>query len=190
MSEHTRTVSETEPRSTERTPRNDESDARLRWGVHLITVAGLAYVVHGIGFIYRTYFTDGFELGVDELDGWTAADLAATHPEVASYIAHVHVSFAGLMIAVGVGLVALARYGIRRGHRWAWATALGIPLLFGAFTIPVHGSVHFDFDLLLHLGPAGVGLVILLVGGVLAHYGLRSSETAANTREVADVTGD
>lgn len=138
----------------------------------MIVLTGLLFIAHGIGFVYRTYYTSGFELGVDELDGVTATELAATHPGVASYIEHVHVSFAGLMIAVGLGIVALAWYGIRRGRRWALVTAVGVPLVFGAFTVPVHQTVHFEFDFLLHLGPAAFGMPILLVGAVLCSGGL------------------
>lgn len=163
-----------------------DADRRLRWGAYLIATAGLMFVLHGIGFIYRTYYTSGFELGVDELDGVTATELAATHPEVASYIAHVHVSFAGLMIAVGLGIVALAWYGIRRGDGWALATALGVPLVFAAFSLPVHQTVHFEFDFLLHLGPAALGLPILIGGGVLAYRGMRSGSSSSAVAEVAD----
>ena len=145
----------------------------VSYGVYLLVLAGGMFVIHGIGFMYRTYFTHGFELGVDTLDGLRATELSETHPEVASYIAHLHVSFAGLMIAVGVGIGLLAWYGVRNGQRWSLTTAVIIPVIFGLFSIPVHQTVHFDFDVLLHLGPAAVGLPILLGGAVLAHHGLR-----------------
>lgn len=130
------------------------------------------FVVHAVGFLYRTYYTSGFELGVGELDGVTATELAVTHPEVASYVEHLHVSFAGLMIAVGIGIIALAWYGVRRGRRWALATSLFVPLVFVTFTLPIHQTVHFDFHSLLHLGPAAVGLPVLVAGGVLAYRGM------------------
>lgn len=150
-----------------------ESNSRLRQGTSLIALAGVLFVLHGIGFLYRTYYTDGFELGVATLDGVTADELAATHPEVASYITHVHVSFAGLMIAAGLGVTAIAWFGIRRGDRWALGAALMVPLVFAGFTLPVHQTVRFDFDFLLHLGPAAIGLPLLLAGGFLAALGYR-----------------
>lgn len=145
----------------------------LRWGVYLLVVAGALFLVHGVGFLYRTFYTPGFELGVHTLDGVTAPELASTNPEVASYINHVHVSFSGLMIAAGIGVIALAWYGVRRHQRWSLATVLLIPLVFLAFTIPVHQTVTFDFHTLQHLGPAAIGTPILLVGAVLAYHGQR-----------------
>lgn len=176
MSEHDTAVSGRTASNQQSAVPPVDTNRYLRWGAYLLLAAGAAYVVHGIGFLYRTFYTSGFELGVNELDGLTAPELAGTHPDVASYIAHLHVSFAGLMIATGIGIVAITWFGVRQGQRWAWATAVGMPLVFGAFSIPVHSTVHFHFDFLLHLGPAGVGLLILLVGGVLSYVGLRSIE--------------
>lgn len=153
-----------------------ESPGRLlASGVALLVIAGAMFVLHGIGFIYRTYFTEGFELGVDRLDGVTATELATSHPGVASYIDHLHVSFAGLLIATGVGIAGLAYFGVRQGERWALATAVAVPLVFGMISIPIHQTVHFEFDALVHLGPAAVGLPVLLLGAVLAALAMRTA---------------
>lgn len=176
MAENTHAVTNRhETRRTGRLPTTE--DGRLRWGARLIALAGLLFVVHGIGFLYRTYYTSGFEMGVNELDGMTASELAATYPDVASYITHVHVSFAGLMIAAGIGIAALAWFGIRAGKRWALSTAFTIPLIFAAFTLPVHQTVHFHFHTLIHLGPAAIGFPLFVGGGILAALGIRSIDS-------------
>lgn len=151
------------------------SHGRLRWGAYLIAVAGAMFVVHGIGMLYRAYFGSGFELGVHTLGGVTRGELAVTNPELLSYVDHLHVNVAALMIALGLAVIALAWYGIRSGQRWAWATAIGAPVVFLAFSLSVHQTVAFSFDAVLHLGPAGVGVPIFLAGIVLAHQGLRDA---------------
>ena len=148
----------------------------LRWGVYLLIVSGSMFIVHGIGFLYRTFYSEGFELGVDTLGGITRAQLAASNPAILSYIDHLHVSMAGLMIAVGIGIVLLSWYGVRNGDQWALATAIALPVVFLAHSLPIHQSVHFDFDAILHLGPAAIGAPVMITGAVLAYVGLRSIE--------------
>lgn len=148
----------------------------LRTGVVLLITAGALFVIHGFGFIFRTIYTDGFELGVDRLDGVTASELAATHPEVASYIDHLHISFAGLLIAVGFGMAMLAWFGVANRQRWAFGTAVALPLMFGAISLPIHQGVHFHFDTLIHLGPAALGLPVLVLGALLGYRGLSETD--------------
>lgn len=160
--------------STAQYDRETTSNRRLRWGAGLVVLAALSTVAHGLVFLYRTYFTPGFEAGVETLDGLTHADLAATHPEVASYVTHVHVTLAGLFVAIGLAVAALAWFGIRRRHLWAWIAALVVPLLFLVPSLGVHQSVVFDFHTLVHLGPAAVGAPILLAGLALSYLGFRN----------------
>jgi hypothetical protein len=91
----------------------------LRWGANLIAVAGLMFVANGLAMLYRAFFSSGFELGVHALGGVTRAELAGTNHELFHYVNHLHVNVAGLMVAAGIAMIALARYGIGRGHRWA-----------------------------------------------------------------------
>lgn len=156
----------------------DDSRA-LRWGSYLIALSGIGFVGNGIAMLYRVFFSAGFEAGVGALGGVTRAELAATNHEVLHYINHLHVNVAGLLVAVGLGLVALAWFGVRRGHRWAWATAIALPAVFLAHSLPVHQTAEFSFDALVHLGPGVVWLPTLIVGAVLAYQGLRSTAPPA-----------
>lgn len=176
MSENTSSTGEHSPTTTsEATARPAPADRRLRWGAYLIGLSAVGLVGNGIAMVYRAFFDPGFEAGVHALDGATRAELARTHPEVVSYIDHLHVNVAGLMIPVGIAMVALAWYGVRRGERWAFATAVSLPVVFLAFSLPVHQTAEFSFHALTHLGPGLVWLPALVLGAVLASLGLRSS---------------
>lgn len=146
----------------------------LRWGTYLIGFSGIGFIVNGLAMLYRVFFTTGFEAGVETLGGVTRPELASTNHEVLHYINHLHVNVAGLMVAAGIAMIALAWYGIRRGQRWAWATAIALPTVFLAHSLPIHQTAGFSFDAVLHLGPGVVWLPTLIVGAVLAYQGLHS----------------
>lgn len=151
-----------------------DSNHSLRWGAYLIGFTGGGLVVNGIAMLYRVFFTTGFEAGVETLGGVTRTELASTNHEIVHYINHLHVNVAGLMVATGIATIALAWYGIRRGQRWAWATAIALPIVFLAHSLPIHQTAGFSFDALLHLGPGAIWLPALIAGGVLAYQGLDS----------------
>lgn len=56
--------------------------------------------------------------------GLTRAQLAALNPRLLPFMAHDRVTVAGAMLSTGVLYVALARYGLRDGARWARRTFL------------------------------------------------------------------
>ncbi len=157
-----------------------ESPARpsrfLHWGAVSIAVAGVMFVGYGLTFLYRAFYGDGFELGVHALGGVTRDQLAASNPELLYYVDHLHVNVAGLMVPVGIAMVVLAWYGVRRGQRWAFATTLVLPVVFLAFSLPMHFTSGFSYHALTHIGPAGVGAPILGVGAVLSYRGLRERD--------------
>lgn len=156
----------------ESTPPSTADNRALRWGSALLALAGVGFVANGIAMLYRVFYVASFEAGVATLDGVTRAELAATNHELVHYIDHLHVNVAGLLIAGGIAMVALAWFGVRRGQRWALATAIAMPVVFLAHSLPIHQAADFSFDALLHLGPGAVWLPALLLGGVLAYRGL------------------
>ncbi|MEF8825195.1 MAG: hypothetical protein V5A27_02465, partial [Halapricum sp.] len=105
------------------------TDPKLRQGAILIAVTGFGIVGYGLTFLYSAYLGTGFELGVDTLGGVTRADLAASNPEMLHYMDHLHVGLGGLLVALGITLIALGWNGVQRGYRWAVATSLGIALI-------------------------------------------------------------
>lgn len=182
MSQPTTTATDGEPntdRTVEPTAESAEDDRRLRWGTYLLVVSSLGFVTNGLAMLYRVFYTPGFEAGVETLGGVTYAELASSNHELAHYVAHLHVNVAGLMVAAGVAMAALSWFGVRRGRRWALATAVAVPVVFLAHSLPVHGTAGFTYDALLHLGPGLVWLPALIVGAGLAAIGLRSDDGRA-----------
>lgn len=163
-----------------------DANRSLRWGAYLIALAGIGFIVNALGMLYRVFFDPGFEAGVDALGGVTRADLAATNHAVVHYIDHLHVNVAGLMVAAGLAMIALAWYGVRRGQRWAWVTAIMIPVVFLAHSLPIHQTAGFSFDALTHLGPGLVWLPALIVGAGLAYHGLQASDSSAGKQDGSD----
>jgi hypothetical protein len=140
----------------------------------------MLFLIQGVGMIYRALVARTYELGVNELGGHTATELAQSNPAVQSYIDHLAVNLGGLMIAAGIVMGALVWYGVRSGHLWALLSAVSIPTVYGLIGMPIHQTVHFHFDQLVHLGPAGIGIPLLLGGAVLAYQGIQAVDSVAN----------
>ena len=150
------------------------TDLRLRQGAILIVVTGFGIVGYGLTFLYSAYLGTEFELGVDTLGGVTRADLAASNPEIPRYMDHLHVGLGGLLVALGITLIALGWYGVQRGYRWAVATSLGIALIALVTNVLVHYHPGFGYDWLIHIAPSLLVTFLVLVGGVRAYQGLQS----------------
>lgn len=164
---------------TDRARQPAAGDRSLKWGSYLLALSGVGLVANALAMLYRAIFDPAFEAGVHTLGGATRADLVETNPAVVHYIDHLHVNVAGLLAAAGIAVVALAWFGVRRGQRWALGTAVTIPVVFLAHSIPVHQTAGFSFDALTHLGPGLVWLPAVLAGAILAARGLRSVDGRA-----------
>lgn len=165
-----------------------DSHRELRWGAYLIALSGIGVVGNGLAMLYRAFYSAGFEAGVDSLGGVTKAELAAINQELLHYVTHLHVNVAGLLVTLGIGMVALAWFGVRRGQRWAWVTSITLPFVFLAHSLPIHQTADFSYDALLHLGPGAVWLPALIAGAVLAYRGLRAVERSVD--EQMSTTGE
>lgn len=162
------------------TPRGDtaglpvETSRKLRWGSSLLVATAVLFLFQGVGMIYRATIENRYELGVTDLGGHTATELAQTNPAVQSYIDHLAINLGGLMVAAGLAMAAIVWYGVRRGQLWALVTAVMVPTLYALIGLPIHQTVEFEFHQLIHLGPAGLGVPLLLIGAVLSYQGIRS----------------
>jgi hypothetical protein len=150
-------------------------EPKLRQGAILIAVTGFGIVGYGLTFLYTVYFRTEFELGVDTLGGVTRADLAASNPEMLQYMDHLHVGLGGLLVALGITLIALGWYGVQRGYRWAVTTSLGIALIALVTNVLVHYQPGFGYDWVIHIAPSLLITIVVLVGGVQAYQGVQSS---------------
>lgn len=148
------------------------SDPSLKLGANLVTLAGLGFIGFGIMFLIRN-FSDFIEIGLTaEHVGATPEQIRAVSPQLFNYISHLHVGLGGLGIAIGVAVVALARYGIRDGQSWALWTAVLVPVTAIVLSVPIHYA--YGIATLGHLGLVYLNTAILMVGSFLAWRGLRS----------------
>ncbi|MFF8375765.1 hypothetical protein ACF07V_06535 [Streptomyces sp. NPDC015661] len=102
----------------------------LQAGSALMALAGLAIIGYAVISFIRD-FTDSFlELGI----GQAQVDVGKTQirafsPELYDYISHLHIAVSGFIAATGLAVAALAWFGVRHGHLWAWVTAVAAPVL-------------------------------------------------------------
>lgn len=101
--------------------------SRLGLGATLVALSGIGLVSYGIMFLIRN-FTGFIELGLTpEHVGGTPQEIRAFSPDLYQYISHLQVAVSGFIIALGIAVIALAYYGIRKGERWALWTAFYEP---------------------------------------------------------------
>lgn len=135
-------------------------------GTNLVTLAGIGLVGYGLMFLVRN-FTRFTELGLTpEHVGGTPEQIRAFSPHLYNYISHLQVALAGLMIGLGVAVIALAWRGIRTGQRWALWAAFLAPTISLVVALPLH--YVYGIATLGHLGLIYLDVAILLVGTVLA----------------------
>jgi hypothetical protein len=76
----------------------------------------------------------------------------------------------GLLIALGIMMIALAWNGIRRGQHWALWTVLLSAVVALAVVIPPHYA--YGIGTLGHLGPIYLDALLLVIGTVVAYTAL------------------
>lgn len=140
-------------------------------GAKVVALAGVGLVGYGVMFLIRN-FTGFIELGLTpEHIGGTPEQILAFSPDLYEYISHLQVAVSAFIIALGVAVIALAWYGIRRGERWALWTAFLTPVIGVAIALPLH--FPYGIATLGHLGLIYLDAAILLVGTVLSYRALK-----------------
>jgi hypothetical protein len=141
-------------------------------GAKIIALAGIGLIGYGILFLIWN-FTGFIELGLTaDHVGSTPEQVAAFSPQLYDYISHVQAAVGGLIIALGVAVVALAWFGIRTGQKWALWTAFIAPVIALVIALPLH--YVYGLDTLGHLGPIYLDVVLLVVGTVISYNALKS----------------
>ena len=143
------------------------ADRSLRAGSAIMAVAGLGFIGYAVIFFVRN-FTDSFlELGMGPGEVNVGKEqIQAFSPSLYDYISHLHIAVSGFIAAAGLAVAALSWYGVRRGHLWAWATAVATPVLGLAVALPAH--YPSDLDTAGHLGLIYADTILFVVGAVLA----------------------
>jgi len=140
-------------------------------GAKIVALAGIGLIGYGILFLIQN-FTGFVEIGLTpDHVGSTPEQIAAFNPQLYDYISHVQVALGGLILALGVAVVALAWFGIRTGQKWALWTAFIAPVIALVISLPLH--YVYGLDTLGHLGPIYLDVVILIVGTVMSYKALK-----------------
>lgn len=105
------------------------------------------------------------------------ADIEAFSPQLSHYISHLHIALAGFIGATGLAITGLSWFGVRRGLRWAFVTAILVAFVSLAVSVPA----HYPWGLASagHLGPVYVAVVIFLAGAGPAAAGMRGRTAAS-----------
>jgi hypothetical protein len=139
----------------------------LRLGSALMAVAGLAFIGYAVIFFVRNFSGAFLELGIGPHQ--VPVDRAAIEkfsPDLYHYISHLHIAVSGFIAATGLATASLSWYGVRRGVRWAYVTAIAAPVLGLAVALPAHYPYHLAT--LGHLGLIYLATAVFVVGAVLA----------------------
>ncbi len=152
--------------------------SKVRAGSTIMTVAGIGFIGYAILFLIRNYTDSFLELGIGPSEVSVAKDqIIGFSPSLYHYIGHLHIAVSGFIAATGIAVAALAWFGVRRGHVWAWVTAVAAPVVGLAVALPAHYPNHFDT--LGHLGLIYADTLLFVAGALLALAGLRSGEASS-----------
>jgi len=151
----------------------------LRNGASLMVLGALIFLAYAVVFLFRAFASEGFELGVETLNGVTRQQLDGLNPAIMGYMTHLHVALSGFIAATAIAAGALAWYGVRDGLAWAWVTCVVVPVLALAVAMPLHYMGHFHYDWVQHLGPIYVGTIVYVVGALIALVGLTRAAPGA-----------
>jgi cytochrome bd-type quinol oxidase subunit 2 len=146
--------------------------ASMATGANIVALAGVGLIGYGLMFLVRN-FTGFTELGLSPaLVGGTPEQIQAFSQNLYNYISHLQVALSGFIIALGVAVIALAMFGIRRGESWAVWTAFLAPVIAVGIALPLHFPFHFAT--IGHLGLIYLDAVILLVGTIISYRAMKA----------------
>lgn len=143
------------------------ADRKVGFGAGLMALAGLGFVGYGVIFFVLNFSEQFLELGISHNEVPVTRDqIAEFSPELFHYISHLHIAIAGFLAAIGIAVASLAWIGVRRGHAWAWWTAVTIPVVALMVALPAH--YPNDFDTLAHLGLIYLATALFVAGALLS----------------------
>ncbi|MEW5938258.1 MAG: hypothetical protein AB1750_01235 [Chloroflexota bacterium] len=154
-------------------PQMRTAASSLALGANLVALSGVGLIGYGVMFLIRN-FAGFIELGLTPAHvGATPEQIMAFSPDLYEYISHLQVAVSAFLIAMGVGVIGLAWFGIRNRERWALWTAFLVPVIGVAIALPLH--FVYGIGTLGHLGLIYLDAAILLVGTVMSNNALKSA---------------
>jgi hypothetical protein len=144
-----------------------QESSALKWGVYLMTLAGLAFIGYGVTFFVLNFTGHFLELGIGSDQVASGKDeIKAFDNDLYHYISHLHIALSGFIASTGLAVTALSWFGVRRRQMWAWVTAVAAPVLALAVALPAH--YPWGFDTIGHLGLVYLATAVFVVGAVLS----------------------
>jgi hypothetical protein len=141
-------------------------------GANVVALAGVGLIVYGLIFLIRN-FTGFTELGLTAASvGGSPDQIMAFSENLYHYISHLQVALSGFIMALGVAVISLAVFGIRRGESWAVWTAFVAPVVAVGVALPLHYPYHFAT--LGHLGLIYLDAVVLVVGTIMSYRAINA----------------
>ncbi len=141
-------------------------------GANLVALAGFGLVGYGLMFLVRN-FAGFIELGLTaDHVGVTPEQIQSFSQNLYNYISHLQVALSGFIIALGIAVIALAIFGIRRGESWALWSAFLAPVIAVGIALPLHFPYHIAT--LGHLGLIYLDATILLMGTILSYRAMNT----------------
>ena len=149
--------------------RHAVDEPMLRWGSWLMIIAAIGFIGYAVLFFVRDLSGGFLELGI----GPNEVNVGKTQiqefsPSLYAYISHLQIALSGFIAAVGIAVVFLTSFGVRRGMLWAWIGAVVAPVFALAVALPDHYLHDHHFDTMGHLGLIYLAVMIFTVGAVLA----------------------
>lgn len=150
-----------------------EDEPMLQWGSWLMIFAAIGFVGYGIIFFIRDFTGSFLELGIGPNEVSVGKDqIQQFSPSLYAYISHLQIALSGFIAAVGIAVIFLTLFGVRRGMLWAWVGAVVAPVFALAVALPDHYLHQHHFDTMGHLGLIYLAVVIFTIGAVLALFPL------------------
>jgi hypothetical protein len=87
-------------------------------------------------------------------------------PQLYDYISHLQIAVSGFMAGIGLAILFLVAFGVRRGYMWAWVGAVSSAALALVIALPAH--YPDNLDTLGHLGLIYLAAVIFAAGALVA----------------------
>jgi cytochrome bd-type quinol oxidase subunit 2 len=144
-----------------------KTERRLAQGSALMALAALGFVGYGLVFFARNFSGSFLELGIGPNEVQSSREqIEAFDKDLFHYIQHIQIALSGFIMAAGVAIAALAWFGVRRGLRWAYVTAVVVPVLALGVALPAHYPYHLDT--VGHLGFPYLATAVFVVGAGLA----------------------
>ena len=138
----------------------------LRTGAALMTFALLGFVFYGVATFFLNFSDTYFEPGIGPKElGLTKQEVVDFSPQLYHYMSHLQIALGAFLASTGAAGVLLAWYGVRARLRWAWVGAVVITIL--AFVVALPAHYPHDLATLLHVGPAYLGLSLLILGALI-----------------------